>query len=50
MSVDLVDLDIGKIYDILPNRYKSQLISYFESYPLWVREKVKIVSKDMYIP
>ena len=50
MSVDLVDLDTGKIYDILPNRYKSQLISYFESYPLWVREKVKIVSTDMYMP
>ncbi|WP_431689682.1 transposase [Peptostreptococcus anaerobius] len=26
------------------------MISYFESYPLWVRDKVKIVSTDMYMP
>lgn len=50
MSVNIVDLQTGSVHDLLPNRFKSQISSYFDSYPLLIRNKVKIVSTDMYMP
>lgn len=41
----LTNLDTGEIFDILPNRNKSYLISYFKRFPN--RDKVKFFVMDM---
>lgn len=44
----LLDFKSQEAIDILPNRYKSDLIRYFKSIPMKEREGVKAVSMDMY--
>ena len=50
MSVNITDLETNKIFDIVPDRRKGRLRQYFLSYPVHVREKVKIITMDMYDP
>lgn len=44
----LIDFKTQEAIDVLPNRYKSDLIHYFLSIPLEERQKVKAVGIDMY--
>ena len=44
----LVDFKTGEAIDVLPNRFKSQLIHYFKSIPAEERVKVKAIGTDMY--
>lgn len=48
MSVNLVNNETGKVFDILPDRRKHYLRQYFLSYPKEVREKVEFITTDMY--
>ena len=44
----LVDMITSQIYDILPNRFKSDISDYFSTINLSERSKVKYVCMDMY--
>lgn len=44
----LLDYNNKKIIDLLPTRYKDDLMAYFQAIPLKEREKVKYVSFDMW--
>jgi len=44
----LTNLQDNKIHDILPTRKKSDIISYFKSFSLKQREKVKVFVMDMW--
>ncbi|SHH03409.1 Transposase [Asaccharospora irregularis DSM 2635] len=48
MSVNLVNNETGKVFDILPDRRKHYLRQYFLSYSKEVREKVEFITTDMY--
>ena len=50
MSFIYCDFKTRKILDILPYRNKEKLRSYFLSFPLKVRKKVKHIVTDMYSP
>ena len=47
-SCVLLDFQTGNLYDLLPNRKKTTLSSYFASYDIKVRKKVKFVCIDMW--
>ena len=47
-QVILTDIKKRKVIDILPNRYKTNLTSYFLSYPRAEREKVRVLVMDMW--
>ena len=44
----MLDFSTGEAIDILPNRYKDQLMKYMWSIPLEEREQVEAVGIDMY--
>lgn len=44
----MVDFLNNKIYDILPNRHKNYLTSYFSKIPIEIREKVNYITIDMW--
>ena len=44
----LLDYDTGRIIDLLPSRYKKDLVNYFHAIPRSEREKVEAVSIDMW--
>ncbi len=46
-STCIVDFLNKQLFDILPTRFKSDLIKYFEQFPLKQRENVQIVNIDM---
>ena len=48
MSVNLVDIETGKIIDIVSDRRKRYLREYFLCYPKRIRKKVKYITTDMY--
>ena len=50
MSVNLIDLEGGHIFDILADRRERYLFEYFNSYPFKVRKRVEYVTTDMYKP
>lgn len=47
-QVILTDIKNRKVIDILPNRYKTNLISYFLRFPRAEREKVRVFVMDMW--
>lgn len=48
MSVNLTDIETGQIFDIVSDRKKQNLNQYFSSYPVSIRNRVEIVTTDMY--
>lgn len=44
----IVDFIKNKIYEILPNRHKNYLTSYFSKIPLQIRNQVEYITMDMW--
>lgn len=46
-QVSLIDWNLGKVIDVLPNRDTQEIIDYFYTFPLAERKRVKYVVMDL---